>query len=158
MQRVDRFSQAYKQAPWRRQVQFVMYFLLLVVIIALIASLYVSVTANSSTIGRNIQAVQATMAVEEQDISRLRGNIGVLYSSQEMESRARSLGFGVPNPEDRIYIAIPGYTARPPANLAPAYQNEVVRAESLPPEYTESLLLWLLKQFNQSIFPLFKVQ
>ena len=68
-------------------------FLLVVVFIALIASIYLNVSAQSGAIGRDIQSKQVTMLQDERQIAHLKGQLGVLYSSIEMDRRARAMGF-----------------------------------------------------------------
>jgi cell division protein FtsL len=158
MERVERLSQAYSQAPWRKQLQIVGLFLLVVVFIALIASVYLNVSAHSAAIGREVQRMQSQLLNSEQQISDLEAQLGALYSAEEMEKRARSLGFEPIDPDETLYVPVSGYVDRQPARLAPVYQAQVVSAPVLPAEYTESLFVWLQKQFNQVIFPLFKVR
>jgi hypothetical protein len=158
MERVERYSQAYSQAPWRRQIQIVGLFLLIVVFAALVAAIYLNVSARSGAIGRELQSIQDQLLADEQKIADLKAQLGTIYSSAEMERRARTLGFQSVDPEEALYIVVPGYSGRQPLILAPAFQRDVVSATVLPAEYTEPLSVWLRKQFNQYIFPLFKVQ
>lgn len=158
MERVERLSQAYSQAPWRRQMQLLGLFLLGIVFIALTASIYLNISAHSGAIGREIQRKQADMLKDERQIAHLKGQIGNMYAADEMERRARALGFQTVQPDKMLYILVPGYVDRQPVSLAPAYQAQVVGAPVLPGEYTESLFLWLQKQFNKYLFTLFKVQ
>jgi hypothetical protein len=158
MEQVERLSQAYSQAPWRKQLRIVGLFLLVVVFIALIASVYLNVSARSAAIGRETQRMQWDVLTDEQQISDLQAQLGVLYSAEEMEKRARSLGFESVDPEETLFLPVQGYTPRQPVRLAPVYQAQVVGAPVLPAVYTESLFVWLQKQFNQIVFPLFKVR
>jgi cell division protein FtsL len=158
MERVERLSQAYSQAPWRKQIQILGLFLLIVVFIALIASIYLNVTARAGAIGRDILKKQSEMLDDQQKISDLKAQLGELYSTNDIERRARSLGFETIDPEEIIYLVAPGYVERQPALLAPAHQPQVVSIPELPAKYTESLFVWLQKQFNSFVFPLFKVR
>lgn len=157
MERIDRFSQAYSQAPWRKQLAFLGLFLLIVVFIALIAGLYLSITARASAAGRDIQSMQSTVIMVEQSNADLKTLLGQLNSSQEMESRARALGFKPVEAESTMFLVVPGYVERMPVRLAPAYQSSLPSASVLPTEYTESLFVWLQRQFNLKIFPLFRI-
>jgi len=47
--------QAYRQAPWRTQLQWIGFFLLGLVIIVTVAGLYLSITAQSTTAGVEIK-------------------------------------------------------------------------------------------------------
>jgi hypothetical protein len=158
MERVEQFTQAYTQAPWRKQVQILGIFLLVVVFAALIASIYLNVSARSTAIGRDIQKKQYDMEQYKEEIADLQGRVGAMYALDTMKERARSLGFVDINPEEVLYLPVPSYTERQPVVLAPASQPQVINAQSLPPEFTESLFSWFQKSFNQTLFPLFKVQ
>jgi hypothetical protein len=158
MERVVRLSQAYSQAPWRRQIQILGLFLLVVVFIALVASIYLNLSARSSAIGREIQKKQVEILLEKRRIAHMKGQLGLLYASEQMEQRARGLGFQEIDPEETFYVVAPGYMGRQTAVIAPAYTPNLVSAPDLPAEYTESLFAWLQRQFNQKIFPLFKVR
>ncbi len=158
MERVERLSQAYSQAPWRKQMQILGLFLLVVVFIALIASIYLNVTASAGAIGRDILKKQSQILDDTDKISDLKSQLGELYSASEIERRARALGFDDIDSEEVLYIVAPGYFERRPVILAPAYQPQVVSVPDLPAEYIESLFVWLQKQFNSFVFPLFKVR
>ena len=158
MERVERLSQAYSQAPWRKQMQILGLFLLVVVFIALIASIYLNVSARSTAVGRETQKKQVEMIRDQRRIAHLKGQLGQLYATSEMERRARALGFEEIDPEDTLYIVVDGYGSRQPASLAPGYQPQLVGAPVLPARYTESFFVWLQRKFNEKIFPLFEVQ
>jgi hypothetical protein len=158
MERVERLSQAYSQAPWRKQKQLLGLFLLGIVLVALTASIYLNISARSGAIGREIQGKQVEMLKDERQIAHLKGQLGNLYAAGEMERRARGLGFQIAQPDEMFYVLVPGYADRQPVSLAPAYQPQVVGAAVLPVEYTESLFFWLQKQFNKYMFTLFKVR
>jgi len=49
---------AYKQAPWRVQRQYIGAFLLLVIGVAMVAALYLDVTARATLAGRHIQILR----------------------------------------------------------------------------------------------------
>ena len=157
MERVDSFSQAYSQAPWRKQVAILGLFLLIVVFIALIAGIYLNVTARASTVGREIQSIQATVEALELSNADFRTRLGELNSSQAMKGRASALGFRYVEAENKMFLVVPGYIERQPARLAPAHTPELPSASVLPAEYTESLFVWLQRQFNLKIFPLFRI-
>jgi cell division protein FtsL len=158
MERVERLSQAYSQAPWRKQIQILGLFLLVVVFVGLIASIYLNVTARAGAIGRDILKKQSEILDDRQKISDLKSQLGELSSAQNIQQRARSLGFISIDPEEVLYLSAPGYVERQPAEMAPGYQPQVVSVPEMPAQYTESLFVWLQKQFNTIVFPFFKVR
>ena len=58
MQQATQIIHAYKQAPWRVQRQWVGAFLLALIGVAMIAALYLDVTARAAVAGREIQEMR----------------------------------------------------------------------------------------------------
>jgi len=158
MERVERWSQNYTQAPWRKQLQMLILPLLVVAFFSMIFVIYVSVSVQAGEVGREIQSLQDNIAANQQTISDLRAKAGLNYSANQMEARARSYGFQELNMEEALFLVVAGFSGREPARLAPAAQTVVVSAPDLPAEYTESLFIWLQKQVNTWFLPLFEVQ
>ncbi|MCI0519557.1 MAG: hypothetical protein L0Z70_04800 [Chloroflexi bacterium] len=146
MEQVRHFTQAYSQAPWRKQVMFIGLFLLIVVFIALVAGIYLDVTARTATIGREIQGMQADMAELRLKNADLATRLAGLTSAAEMEKRARSMGFEPIVKDQSMYLVVPGYIARQEVRLAAAPGEVKTVAAALPAEYTESLVDWLSRQ------------
>jgi len=152
MDQIESITQAYSQAPWRRQLQFIGLFSLLLVLIALIAGIYLNVSAKTATKGRSIQTMREEIDVLDREIEDLQSQLAVMLSSTVMENRAIALGY-VPVLENHtIYLEVPGYIRRQPVVLAPFSRRSVISAPVLPPEYTESLIAWLKKQLHQYEF------
>jgi hypothetical protein len=143
--RVIKNAQAYKNAPWRLQLQMIGGFSLVVVLVALVAGVYLNVTARAATIGREIQGMEATILELQRDNADLENQLGMLTSIRTMQQRAEELGFQPINPAEVLYITAPGYAGRQPATLAPPPGPVQASASNLPPEYTQSLFDWLLE-------------
>jgi len=158
MERVQNLTNAYSQAPWRKQLQFLGLFLLVVVFIGLVAGVYLSVTARAAKIGRDIQSMQSELEQYAQSNVNLQSQLGFLTSASQMENRARNMGFKPIDMDQAIFISVPNYTDRRPAILAPAPGRVVVNAPALPPEYTETLFDWLDRAVLQSSFPLINLK
>ena len=88
MDNVQRISQVYIQAPWRKQLQYAGLFLLFLILIALVAFFYINVTARSGAIGREIQLMQYEIEVLERRIVDLETEMAELTSYTEMVDRA----------------------------------------------------------------------
>lgn len=157
MDRVNSFTQAYSQAPWRKQMQIVGLFLLVLVFGALVAGIYLSVTARAAAIGREIQGLQNDVLAIKQENENLRGQLAQISSAAEMEARAQAMGFQRVNVDETLYLRVPGYTGRPSVVLAPVTREALTSAPVLPAEYTESLFDWLGRQVLQSSFLLVEV-
>lgn len=146
METIARFTQAYSQAPWRKQMQYLGIFLLILILGALVAGIYLSVTARAATIGRSIQAMYRDKNDLEREIENLKTQLAWMTSSEEMEKRAIALGFHPRNQDEVIYLIVPGYTGRQPS-LQGVNVKTAVSGTLLPSkEYTQSLFEWLKEQ------------
>ncbi len=142
-----RIIHAYKQAPWRIQRQWVGAFLLVVIGLAMIAALFLDVTARAAVAGREIQEERFNIISIQQENADLETRLAKLTSSAEMESRAVAKGYRPVQPGELDYVAVPGFVAPEPDILREA-QDTTVPETTLPYEYSESLLEWLDKQIK----------
>lgn len=143
---VNHFVHAYRIAPWRIQRQWIVYFLLAVVSLAMVASIYLDVTAQAAIAGREIQELTYQMSVTQQTSADLQTQLAALTSASVMEQRATDLGYHPVEAEQMEYLVVPGYVPTQPDILASLPQPGL-SAPSIPPEYTQSLLDW----FDQTI-------
>lgn len=132
---------AYKQAPWRVQRQWVGAFLLFVIGAAMIAALYLDVTARAAVAGREIQELRFEITAIQRTNADLETRLARLTSSAEMRRRALTLGYRPVTPGELDYVAVPGFMVPEPAILLAA-EDVTVPAQSLPFEYSQSLLEW----------------
>ena len=132
---------AYRQAPWRVQRQWVGVFLLFVIGAAMIAALYLDVTARAAVAGRKIQEMRFEITTIQRSNADLETSLAKLTSTAEMERRAIELGYRPVQPGELDYVAVPGFVTPEPEILLAA-ENIVAREEALPSEYTQSLIEW----------------
>ena len=158
MNGVRQLTQAYSQTPWRRQLQILGLFLLLVVLAALVAGIYLNVTARAGTLGREIQLMQVRIEELELQNTDLKTRLAIMKSAAEMEKRALDMGFRHLEREDVTYIVVPGYVSRQQAVIAPPPKPEAVVAASLPSDYTESLLVWMQENLLPALIRILEVQ
>ncbi len=137
---------AYRQAPWRVQRQWVGVFLLFVIGAAMIAALYLDVTARAAIAGREIQETRFEITTIQRSNADLETQLAKLTSTEEMEQRAVALGYRPVQPGELDYVAVPGFVAPEPAILMAA-EDVTVPDQTLPSEYSQSLLEW----FDQRI-------
>ena len=140
--RVGYLVHAYRQAPWRIQRQWMGAFLLGVLGVAMVSSLYLDVTAQAAIAGREIQGLSSDIVGIQQGNADLQTKLAEATSNGIMEKRAEDLGYEPVDPATMEYIIVPGY-APPQAPIlagAPALRPS---APTIPPEYTQSLLEWL---------------
>ncbi len=147
MDEIKGTKQTYSQAPWRTQYQLIGLFSLVVVSIAIVAGVYLHVSARAAAVGREIQKMQYEIEAIDLDIESSKSELAMILSTGEMERRAQALGFEPVDPENILYISVPGYVESQSETLAPSpHQRVVTGAPVKPPEYTESLFDWLRRQ------------
>jgi hypothetical protein len=142
---------AYRHAPWRVQLHLIGVFSLIVVLAALIAGVFLNVTARAATIGREIQVMEENIFELQRDNADLENQLGLLTSIRTMERRAEDLGFQPVNPDEMLYVSVPGYAGRQAASLAPPPGPILVLDSTLPAVYTQTLFNWLKETTFQSI-------
>jgi cell division protein FtsL len=135
MYSVQRFTQAYSQAPWRKQVQLIGLFLLGLILVALVAGIYLNVTARAATIGRSIQGMRNTIENLERGNADLESQLASLTSNREMQTRASELGFRPLDSEEEVfYVVVPGYVERQAASMDAAPASALPRVRTLSPD------------------------
>jgi predicted outer membrane lipoprotein len=139
---LNRFVHAYKIAPWRIQRQWIGGVLLAVVVFAMIAALYLDVTAQAAIAGREIQDMSLAITANQQATADLETQFAALTSASVMEQRAQALGFKPMEAANVEYLVVPGYAA-PTPKIRLAAPLPQLSAPNTPPEYTQSLLDWL---------------
>jgi len=132
---------AYKQAPWRIQRQWIGAFLLALIGAAMIAALYLDVTARAAVAGREIQELRFEIATIQRANADLETQLGNLTSTAEMQRRALELGYRPVKPGELDYVPVPGFVVPEPAILLAA-EDAVLPVQPIPFEYTQSLLEW----------------
>ncbi len=137
---------AYRQAPWRVQRQWVGVFLLFVIGAAMVAALYLDVTARAAITGREIQETRFEITTIQRSNADLETKLAKLTSTEEMERRATELGYRPVKPGELDYVAVPGFAAPEPTILKAAV-DVTLPEQTLPSEYSQSLLEW----FDQRI-------
>jgi hypothetical protein len=139
--------QAYQQAPWRSQLQYIGLFLLGLVVVALVAGVYLYISAETVSAGVSIQDLEVAKADMRREIANLDSQLANLQSSSVMEKRAKDLGYERIDLAKVVYLKVPGYTGRQTAKLAPAKIDEPTPQIVIKDSYTESLWEW----FNASL-------
>lgn len=154
MHNVQRITQAYSQAPWRRQLQLIGLFLLTLILVALAAGVYLNLSARAGAIGREVQELQYNRRITQRQIEDLRTRLAFLTSESTLEERARDLGFRPASGDEIVYLLVPGYVGPDPAILAQPPTSISAPAPTLAPEYTESLFDWIWRAVFEPAAPL----
>jgi len=132
---------AYKQAPWRIQRQYVGAFLTAVIGLAMIAALYLLVTARATATGREIQDLRVEIITTLRVNADLETQLAKLTSANVMEQRALQLGYRPIQPGELDYVIVPGFVEPEPEILRKAVDVSPF-PQALPEAYTLSLMDW----------------
>ena len=146
----NRLLQAYKQAPWRIQIQWIGLFLLGLVLVASIIGLYLSISAQAAASGRSIQFLEYQISNINDEIAELTSDLAKTKSIAVMLSKAEAMGFKPLNPHDAIYLEVPGYNPLTALELAPPRVNTISETPMILSAYKTSLWQWLIKNIWQS--------
>lgn len=142
--RAQRFFQAYATTPWRRQVQVIGLFSAFVIVVALVASAYLWVTSLASTYGRQVQEIQATARVVEDNVEDLNVRLGELTTTERMQQLAEDRGFQQLSTSSLEYLVVPGFPEEQPLVVSQGDDSlPVASGPELPAEYTQSLIDWV---------------
>jgi cell division protein FtsL len=158
MDNVQRFTHAYSQAPWRKQLQLIGLFMLGVIVVALIAGIYLNVTARTATIGRNIQSLRFDIKEQELNIADLESQLALITSNREMQARAEELGFTQVDSDEIFFIVVPGYSGRQADRIASQEVRPLPQSRSLSLNYTQSLFDWVRERVFEPAAPLSEVR
>jgi hypothetical protein len=160
-------THAYSQAPWRKQTYLIGVVLLFLVSAAIIAGIYLNVTAQAAAVGRQIQEMQVRVygyhyltgdtgenyvPIEEleQNIANLNSQLAYLTSYSVMKERVGKLDLKYIDAFSVEYLDVPGYIERQTSSLAPPPQAVVVNASGIPPEFKQSLFDWVVDQVRKT--------
>ena len=137
--------QAYRQAPWRVQLQRLVYVAAGIVFILVIAGLYLNISAQAASAGLDFQNLQWTRQDLQRQIADDDATLGSILSEDKMMARAKALNF-VPVATDKaVYVVVPGYTGRQQGSFAPAPGPDMYSDPIMKPSYTQSLWEWLFQ-------------
>jgi hypothetical protein len=167
MENIHQFTQAYSQSPWRKQMYMIGVVLLVLVSTAIVAGIYLNVTARAAAVGRQIQEMQVRIygyhyligeasdsyvPIEEleQNISNLTSQLAYLTSYQVMQERIKDLNLDPIDAAHIEYLEVPGYIERQESSLAPPPEPMVVNASTIDPEFKESLFDWFADQVRKT--------
>ncbi len=138
--------QAYKQTPWRSQLQWIGLFLLALILIAAITGVYLSINAKAAATGRKIQFLENDIDEITNEIAELNTDLASTRSTQNMLSKAEDQGFKMLDTNQAKYLEIPGYDPGTGVILAPARVNIITESPIIKSSYKSSLWDWFVKQ------------
>ena len=136
----------------RVQQQWVISFVVIIAMLALLAGLYLNITASASIAGRQIQSIEAEIIANEQVNADLETRIATLMANNILEQRAQALGFAPIERKTLQYMVVPGYFPPQAVNMVATVSTSEILSSS--PEYTETLIDWISKQIEAASIPL----
>lgn len=139
--------QAYKQSPWRIQLQWIGLFLLGLVLVTAITGVYLSISAQAATTGRKIQFMENDIDEINNEIADLTTALASTRSTEKMLTKAENLGFKLLDSNQAKYLTIPSYVPEPDLALAPPRVNVIAESPIVKSAYRSSLWDWFVKQF-----------
>jgi cell division protein FtsL len=143
-------TQAYKQAPWRKQIQIAAMFLVALLSMALVAGIYLEITARTATAAIQIQELEVERKNYQRINANLEAQLGQLLSIDQMAKRADEMGYIETTDDNKQYLVIAGYPGRQPVTIANKVVTTPVRAETLRFTYTESLSEWIVNKLTRA--------
>ena len=143
---LEYLKQAYKQAPWRIQLQSIGFYLLPVIAIALITVIYLNISAQAATAGLHIRKMRINEETVQRSIANQRTQLAWLTSYVTMHQRAQSMDYTLIDPNNSTFLIVPGYTGRGIVLMAPPPGENMSIALS-DSRYQESLWDWLSVTF-----------
>lgn len=146
----NRFVQAYQQAPWRIQLQWIGLFTLALLLVASVAVIYLSISSDAGTAGREVQLLQTKIEDDQLSIADKSATFAFLTSSPQMDIRVAAMGFQPIDPSTVTYLVVPGFTPRGTADLAPQPGPVMIPLPLVKPSYTQSLLEWLIEKLSSA--------
>lgn len=140
--------QAYKQAPWRRQLQLVGVFMLIVVGVAAIAGLYLFISGRAAATGRRIQNLEGDLAALQRQNNDLQTQLGEITSARSLNERVSELDMRPLTVDEVIYLEVPGYGPPTGPALAPPPRIQEERTPILLPEFTSTFIEWISEKLQ----------
>jgi len=137
-------SRAFKQAPWRIQVQLIASLAAGAIVIIALGGLYLTEASRAATAGRDVQSLQVQKTELEFAIDRQTSLIAQAKSVARLEKRAQELGY-VPAVIEQIdFVLVEGYYG---PQLAVPIETAPVIGPVLP-NYDETLGTWVANQLS----------
>lgn len=138
-------------SPGLRQ-QWLVMFVGVVMLLAVVAGLYLEVTSRAAIAGRDIQSMEISIATQQRANADLQTQLAELLSEQTLQARAEALGYQPLERAELDYILVPGYLPDNGVHLTvETPQEQSVTSEAA---FQQSLLEWIALQVENASAPL----
>jgi cell division protein FtsL len=134
------------------QRQWVILFGVMIAIVAMVAGLYLDVTARAAITGREIQSLEQATIANRRANADYETDLARLMSYQVMNARALTAGFEFIERDSVQYMVVPGYVPVDGVHFKSAVPEK--QSISAAPEYHQSLLEWLSEVIQDASTPL----
>ena len=145
------FVQAYKQAPWRQQLQYAGIFMAVLLAVAAVAGLYLSISGRTATTGRQVQVLDSRVESMKLTINDMQTELAQIASAKSMYARLKDLGMQLMDPAEGLYVKVPGYQGLTAANPSTTKQVQSSNYPEVLPEYTSTLVEWFQEKINAQL-------
>jgi hypothetical protein len=135
----DRLKQAYKQKPWRSQIQWIGRILLVLIISVISIVLHLNVTTQAATAGVEIRVMEAERQLLNREINNKRTQLAIITSAAVMQKRAEDLGFRPATNSDIEYIFINEYLDKEPEINFYESTFKSLDEQQIDPQYVQSI-------------------
>ena len=115
----EQILRAFKQAPWRKQIQSVAVLAVILLVVAILGGFYLTVAARAGTAGRDLQSLQRRQDELIRSNDELRAQLAELRSVKRLAERAHTLGYDAVAPETVEYLVVKNYPTAVAAAAAP---------------------------------------
>jgi len=141
----ENLTQAYRQKPWRIQMQWISRVLTILVIVVLAVILNLNIISRSAHAGVQVRILEAERERLERTISGNRTTLAELTSAKVMKQRAKELGYQ-PVRQDQIeYIYMAGYLEKDSLPVEIPLKRNQQNSNLINPVYTQSIWDWLFQ-------------
>ncbi len=138
-----RRKQAFRQAPWRAQLQLTGGAALPLVTLLVIAVIYLVVNAGLANAGRLVLTLEERRSALERENGELRTRLAQMTTPQRLMEEARAMGFRQAQPNEIEYVVVDGLEPELPF-IAPSPPSSLLdQPSSLSPAFTETWGEWL---------------
>ena len=134
-----------RQLSWLTEAQAAIGWAIVLVLAALLGTIYLRQASQTASVGRRVQTLQIELESIKRESTEIEQKIAEAQSLERLQAEAIRLGFTTANPDDIEYIIVPDYPVEaedgePPKKAPPS-------PESLPQSMEEAMML----QFRNSI-------
>jgi cell division protein FtsL len=137
--------QAYRQTPWRVQLQRLGFIALAILMVLLVAAIYLNISAQAASAGLDFQKLEYEREDLQREIANLDATLGSISSEQSMMDRAQKMGFKPLTMDKAVYVVVPGFAGHQTVTFAPAPSSDMLADPIIKPSYTQSLWEWLFQ-------------